>query len=214
MTRITGLKPGRSRSKRVNISLDGRPALSIEAEVYAQQMPRVGQELSQDQIEALKRQDEWQRCYNAASRYLAYRPRSASELRQRLLKRGFGTETIGAVVAELAEKGLLDDAAFARFWKENRDTFSPRSRWLVRAELRQKGIAAAVIEQVTGQADDSQSAYRAAQKKAGRLPLGDYPVFRRRLGDFLKRRGYGYGVVQETVARLWRELGGTEEQLP
>ncbi|MES0328706.1 MAG: RecX family transcriptional regulator [Dehalococcoidales bacterium] len=214
MTRITGLKPGRSRSKRVNISLDGRPALSIEAEVYAQQMPRVGQELSQDQIEALKRQDERQRCHNTASRYLAYRPRSKSELRQRLLNRGFGAETISAVVTELAEKGLVDDTAFARFWKENRDTFSPRSRWLVSAELRQKGVAAAVIEQVTGQADDSQSAYRAAQKKAGRLPLGDYHVFRRRLGDFLKRRGYGYGVVQETVARLWRELGGTEEQLP
>jgi len=214
LARITGLKPVRSRAKRVNISLDGRPALSIEAEVYAREMPRVGQELSQDQIEALKRQDERQRCHNTASRYLAYRPRSASELRQRLLKRGFNAETIGVVIAELAEKGLVDDAAFARFWKENRDTFSPRSRWLVSAELRQKGVAADVIEQVTGQADDSQSAYRAAQKKAGRLPLGDYQVFRRRLGDFLKRRGYGYEVVQETVSRLWRELGGAEEQLP
>lgn len=214
MARITGLKPGRSRAKRVNISLDGRPALSIEAEVYAREMPRVGQELSQDQIEALKRQDERQRCHNTASRYLAYRPRSASELRQRLLKRGFSAETISAVIAELAERGRVDDAAFARFWKENRDTFSPRSRWLVSAELRQKGVAADVIEQVTGQADDSQSAYRAAQKKAGRLSLDDYQVFRRRLGDFLKRRGYGYEVVQETVSRLWRELGGTEEQLP
>ncbi len=214
MARITGLKPVRSRAKRVSISLDGRPALSIEAEVFARQMPRVGQELSQDQIEALKRQDERQRCHNAASRYLVYRPRSASELRQHLLRRGFNAETIGAVIAELAEKGLVDDAAFARFWKENRDTFSPRSRRLISVELRQKGIAAAVIEQVTGQADDNQSAYRAAQKKAERLHLGDYQVFRRRLGVFLKRRGYGYGVVQETVARLWRELGGAEEQLP
>jgi regulatory protein len=213
LARITGLKPGRSRAKRVNISLDGKPALSIEAEVFARELPRVGQELSQDQIEALKRQDERQRCYNTASRYLAYRPRSKSELRQRLLKRGFGAEAIGAVVTELAEKGLVDDAAFARFWKENRDTFSPRSSWLVSAELKQKGVAADVIEQVTGQADDAQSAYRAARKKAGRLPLGDYQVFRRRLGDFLRRRGYGYGVVQETVTGLWRELGGAEEQL-
>jgi regulatory protein len=214
LARITGLKPGRGRAKRVSISLDGKPALNIEAEVFARQMPRVGQELSQEQIEALKRQDERQRCYNTASRYLAYRPRSESELRQRLRKRGFAAESIDTVVAELAEKGLVNDAAFARFWKENRDTFSPRSRWLVSAELRQKGVAAYVIEQVTGQADDIQSAYRAAQKKAGRLPLGDYQVFRHRLGDFLMRRGYGYGVVQETVARLWRELGGTEEQLP
>jgi len=214
LARITALKPGRSRAKRINISLDGRPALSIEAEVFAREMPRVGQELSPDQIEALKRQNERQRCYNAASRNLAYRPRSASELRQHLLRRGFDAETISAVITELMEKGLVDDAAFARFWKENRDTFSPRSSRLISVELRQKGIAAAVIEQVTSQDDDSQSAYRAAQKKAGRLPLGDYQVFRRRLGDFLKRRGYGYGVVQETVARLWRELGGAEEQLP
>jgi regulatory protein len=188
--------------------------LNIEAEVFARRMPRVGQDLSPGQIEALKRHDERQRCHNTASRYLAYRPRSESELRQRLLKRGFNAEVIGTVVAELAEKGLVNDAAFARFWKENRDTFSPRSRWLVSAELRQKGVATDVIEQVTGQADDGQSAYRAARRKAGRLPLGDYQVFRRRLGDFLRRRGYDYGVVQETVAGLWRELGGTEEQLP
>jgi regulatory protein len=214
LAKITGLKPGRGRARRVSISLDGKPALNIEAEVFAQQMPRVGQELSQEQIEALKQQDERQRCHNAASRYLAYRPRSESELRQRLLKRGFTTDTICTVVAELTEKGLVNDAAFARFWKENRDTFSPRSRWLLSAELRQKGVTADVIEQVAGQADDIESAYRAALKKAGRLPLGDYQIFRRRLGDFLMRRGYGYGVVQETVAELWRELGGTEEQLP
>ncbi len=214
MARITALRPGRSRAKRVSISLDGRPALSIEAEVFAREMPRVGQELSPSQIEALKQQDERQRCYNAASRCLVYRPRSAAELRRHLLRRSFNAATIGAVITELAEKGLVDDAAFARFWKENRDTFSPRSRRLLSAELRQKGVATAVIEQVTGQADDSQSAYRAAQKKAGRLPQGDYQAFRRRLGDFLKRRGYGYEVVQETVSRLWRELGGAEEQLP
>ena len=212
MARITGLKPGCGRSNKVSISLAGKPALSIEAEVFARQMPRVGQELSQGQIEALKRQDERQRCYNTASRYLAYRPRSESELRQRLLKRGFNAEVIGTVVAELAEKGLVDDTAFARFWKENRDTFSPRSRWLLSAELRQKGITADVIEQVTGQADDIDSAYRAALKKARRLSLGDFQIFRRCLGDFLMRRGYSYGIVQETVAKLWQELSGTEDQ--
>jgi regulatory protein len=62
--------------------------------------------------------------------------------------------------------------------------------------------------------DDDQSAYRAAQKKSKRMPLSDFQVFRRRLGDFLRRRGFGYGTTQKTVTMLWRELGGTDEHLP
>jgi len=177
-------------------------------------MPQVGQELSQDRIDYIKRRNELQRCHNTASRYLAYRPRSESELRQRLSKGSFNAECIASVLAGLKERGSVDDAAFARFWKENRDSFSPRSCWLIRAELRQKGVAAGVIDTVIGRVDDGQSAYRSAQKKAERLPLSDFQIFRRRLGDFLRRRGFGYGTTQETVARLWRELGGTDEHLP
>ena len=98
--------------------------------------------------------------------------------------------------------------AFAQFWKDNRGTFSPRSRWLIRRELGQKGVAADTIDRVVGEVDDADSAYHAALKKARRLPLSDYQGFRRRLGEYLKRYGFGYGVINRTVERLWQEQGG------
>jgi len=60
---------------------------------------------------------------------------------------------------------------------------------------------------VVGAVDDDNSAYRAATSKARGLPLSDYQSFRRRLGEYLKRRGFGYGVIKHAVERVWQEQG-------
>jgi regulatory protein len=168
----------------------------------------VGEELSTAQIEALGRSDGFQRCFNAAVHYLGYRPRSEAEMRERLYRRGFRDESVEAVITKLKEKGLLDDVSFAQFWKDNREMFSPRSQRLTKLELRRKGIANNIIEQITGAVNDEDSAYRAASGKAGRLLLSDYQSFRRRLGGYLRRRGFDYEVINHTVERMWRERGG------
>lgn len=211
MSRITAVRTGRKTGKRVNIFLDSRFAFSLEAEVVVKQGLRVGQELSEDQVAALARTERHDRCLSAATRFLTYRPRSESELRERLYKRGFSEDGIEVAIARLKNQGLVDDIAFARFWKENRDSFSPRSQWLTGLELKKKGVSADVINEAVRDTDDGDSAYRAALDKAHHLPLSDYEIFRRRLGEFLKRRGFSYDVISRTVRRLWQELK-TEEQ--
>ena len=206
MRKITALRAGKGRRKRVNIFLDGEYAFSLEAEVAVKEGLRVNQELSSERIEEISSADNYRRCYNAAALFLSYRPRSEPELRERLVKRGFPGESIDRVVARLKEQGLVDDTAFAKFWTENRDSFSPRSRWLTGLELRRKGVPEDIIGKVVSTLDDEDSAYRAAFKKARNLPRYDYRSFRRRLGEHLQRRGFGYGVINGTVNRLWNEL--------
>ncbi len=207
MKKITALRVGRGRRKRVNVFLDGRFAFSLEAEVAVKEGLQVGQELSANQIEALARSDHFHRCLNAAAHYLSYRPRSEFELRERLRQRGFDGDSVEAVITKLKEQGLVDDTAFAQFWKDNRESFSPRSQWLTKLELRRKGVANNIIDQVVDDIDNDDSAYRAALSKARSLPLSDYQSFHRRLGEYLKRRGFGYGVINHSLERLWQELG-------
>ena len=205
MSKITRLAAGKSREKRVNVYLDGKYAFSLLAEVVLKEGLRVGQELSDSEQQRLTGVDRYQRCLNAAIRFLAYRPRSEAETRERLKKHGYSSDVTERALTRLKEQGLVDDTAFARFWKDNRESFSPRSRRLTRLELRKKGLDTDVIEQVVSEVDDSKSAYQAALSKARRLSSTDYQVFRRKLGDYLGRRGFNYGIIKETVDRVWKE---------
>ena len=209
MGKVTDLRRGRSREKRVNVFLDGKFAFNLKSEVIVKDGLQVGQELSASQVEALTRSDHFHSCLNAANHFLSYRPRSESEVREKLQRRGFNSGIIDNVLAKLKEQGLVDDTSFAQFWRDNRESFSPRSQWLTRRELNQKGIAGEIIDRMVNEIDDEKNAYRAALSRASRLSVSDYQVFRRRLGEYLKRRGFNYEVITSTVERLWQEYGNS-----
>ena len=147
----------------------------------------------------------YQPCLDAAFRYLSYRPRSELEIKMRLRKRGFDDFSIESTLLRLKEQGLVDDFAFAQFWKESRESFSPRGRVMLNRELRQKGVDSHIIAEAIRDLDEEAGAYRAAQKKAEKLSLSDRESFYRKLGSFLRRRGFNYEITQYTVKQLWLE---------
>ncbi len=211
MRKITALRMGKGRRKRVSVFLDGEFAFSLEAEVAVKEGLRVDQELTPERVKDIASADSYRRCYDAAALILSYRPRSEPELREKLTQKGFSGSSIDEVISRMKEQRLINDTDFAEFWKDNRDTFSPRSRWLTGQELRRKGVSEDIINQVVESIDDAESAYRAARKKARNLPRYDYQSFRQRLGEHLQRRGFGYGVITDTVKRLWDELENETE---
>ncbi|RLC93811.1 MAG: regulatory protein RecX [Chloroflexi bacterium] len=144
-------------------------------------------------------------CLDTAFRYLSYRPRSEFELYSRLTRRGFSPHTVRATLEKLREQGLVDDPSFARFWSSNRQAFRPRSRAMLRSELRRKGVSANIIAEVVQEVDEAASARRAGRGKAQRLTTLDYHAFRRKLGTFLRQRGFSYEVAQQTIDDLWQE---------
>lgn len=142
---------------------------------------------------------------DAAYRYLSYRPRSEFEMGVWLERKGFGRRTIESTVSTLKAKGLLDDLAFARFWRESRESSSPRSLAALRSELSRRGINPDVVAEALDGVDEEAAAYRAAQKKAARLGTVDHDDFRSKLSAVLRRRGFSYEVTEHTVNRLWQE---------
>jgi regulatory protein len=144
-------------------------------------------------------------CLEAVYRFLSYRPRSEGEIRAWLHRRGFDPGVAETVMARLREQGLSDDLAFANFWKENRLSFRPRSRRLIGKELRDKRVAAEIVEEVTADIDDDQTAYKLARGRIPSLAGLDYSQFARRLASYLTYRGFSYEVVRRTVNLLWEE---------
>ncbi len=146
-----------------------------------------------------------QGCLNAAYYYLSYRPRSEAEIRQWLHRRGFANEVAEKTIVKLREQNLSDDLAFAQFWKDNRLSFRPKSKRLIKKELRDKKVAAEIIEQVTKDIDDEEIAYKLGSSRMSALAHLDYPDFCRRLSSYLAYRGFSYEIIKHTAALVWQE---------
>jgi regulatory protein len=210
--RITALEPQTQHPERVNLYLDGSFSLAISAELMLKLDLHVGRELSAADLAELQDEQARLQAVERAINYLSFRPRSQAEVRRYLRKKATPPQIIEAVLERLQQLDYVDDRAFASFWQENRQQFSPRGSQAVRNELRMKGVDRDIINETVSDEQDEELARRAAHRKAQSLlqvPEMDYTTFRNRLGGFLVRRGFAYDVIARVVRTLWQE--GKEE---
>jgi regulatory protein len=209
MKKITAIEVQKRSPNRVNIHLDGEFAFGLARIVAA--WLSVGQELSEEKIEQLEAEDARERAFQQAMLFLSYRARSESEIRQNLRKHEIPEPVIEQTLERLRRDGLANDQQFARAWVENRSEFRPRSRRLMAMELRQKGLNEEAVSSAVADVDDQALAYEAARKRAARFKGLEWNDFRKKLSDFLARRGFSYSVVAPVVTRLWNEAHEAEQ---
>lgn len=204
---ITAIEPIAGPGERVRIELGPGRTEEVSGEIVFAAGLRVGDDLPDDALRRVLREDLDWRAREAALRLLSYRPRSEAELRLRLLRQQFPAEVADACLEGLRAKGLLDDASFAESFARDRIRLNPRGRRRVVQELRGRGVdastAASVVDDVlreedVGELDLARQAARRWRARAGEEP----DRARRRLTGFLARRGFG----GETVRRVVEEL--------
>src|SRR5438874_6683854 len=207
--KITALELQVNNAERVNVYVDGRFLLGASASIVLQMGLKLGQELSPAQLEQLRNEEALQQAVDRAYNYLSYRPRSREEVRRYLRRKETPLEIIDTALERLDRLDLVNDHAFASFWLESREQFSPRGARALKNELRMKGVEREVVEEMIDDEKDEERALRAGRKKAlslVRIPSMDFATFRARLGSFLQRRGFGYEVSTRTMRALWKEL--------
>ena len=207
--KITALEPQANNAERINLFVDGRFLLGVNATVVLQMGLEQEQELSPAQLEQLRSEEALQQAVERAYNYLSYRQRSREEVRRYLRRKQTAPEIIDAALERLDRLELVNDHEFASFWAENREQYSPRGARAIKNELRMKGVNREVVDELISDEKDEEFALRAGRKKALSLlhnPSMDYITFRTRLGSFLQRRGFNYEVVARTVKALWKEL--------
>jgi regulatory protein len=129
------------------------------------------------------------------------------EVRENLLKHEIPEPVIEEVIKRLQETNLLNDQQFAQAWVENRNTFRPRSRRALAMELRHKGLDDEVVQDtLNNNVDENALALEAARKYVRKVQQLEWPNFRQKLGGFLGRRGFSYGIVAPVLRQVWSEI--------
>ena len=204
MKKISAIQVQKKNPNRVNIHLDGEYAFGLARIVAA--WLQVGQALDEEKIAKLLAEDARERALQQALLFLSYRARSEKEIRQNLNKHEIPDAVIEETLERLRRDGFANDKNFASAWVENRSTFRPRGRRALALELRQKGIDETTIESALEDIDEEALAYEAGLKKARKLRIREWSEFRKKLSDFLARRGFSYSVIAPIVSRLWKEI--------
>ncbi|PKO07409.1 MAG: hypothetical protein CVU41_01555 [Chloroflexi bacterium HGW-Chloroflexi-3] len=202
---ITALTIQKKNPKRVNIILDGE--FSFGMYVINAGHLKVGQTISLEMIDSLKKVDQIENCFQKALKYISYKPRTKSEVVKKLNEMHVEEDIISNVMYTLVEKGYVNDFQYAKNWVENRSIYKPRSKKLITWELKNKQISEEIISEVTGEMiPEEKLAILAAEKYARRLSGYEKEVFFRRLSGYLIRRGFSYSTVNATVQTIWNNL--------
>lgn len=205
MPEVTGVRERRGRAK---VFVDGEFWAEIDVNVALERGLYEGVALSYEELDEARVAGERALAMNRALNFLAYRSRSEKEVRDRLVRYGYGGDTVDGVLGRLAELGYLDDEGFARTAaREKARKYGPRR---VSADLMRGGvsgeIAHSAVEEAFRENPEHDVAREAAARRYNTSEGSDAQA--RRVYGFLMRRGFSADVCAE-IAREYREPGAS-----
>ena len=159
---------------------------------------------------------------NRVLRFLSFRPRSEKEIRDYLIKKiknpsnsvyrqkskiKTDEKIIESIISKLKEQKFINDTEFAQWWIEQRTKVKPRASRLIKFELKQKGIAKELIDEVFKDKDfetvsDFDKAIKLAQKRMVRLKNETPKKVYEKLGRFLASKGFDYDIIKKVIDQV------------
>jgi regulatory protein len=204
--KIVSVERDKRSARRFIVRLEDGSSFSVHEDTLVGHRLLKGGRMEAQQIEEVLRDDVWRSAYRAALKFLGRRPRTRKEVLEKLTGLGFALDVTHSVVAALIEQGYVDDSEFARRWVEERVVSRKKGRLYVQCELERKGVAREQIARAFDQLEEGAEAEGAFDLLCRRWPLtsGDPAVKKRRLVQYLLRRGYAPSVIRQAF-RLWHE---------
>jgi len=207
---ITAITAQKKNTSRFNIFINDQYAFSLGRDLAQTLIP--GDTLSETAIEALKKADEKDAAFQRALYYLNFRPRSRQEIERYLTEKKFSLEAVALTLARLESSGYINDGEFARLWVADRCRLKPKGAYVLKGELREKGIDEAFIHAALMDFDETRSAWDALasrlsrMKSAGKIEF-DRREFNQKILGFLSRRGFAWDVCRTVCDQAWEKLG-------
>ncbi len=181
---------------------DGNSLQGIEARSLKEMGLLAGRELGPAELEKLRQVDALFSARAVAARFMDYRPRSRKEVSDKLERAGAEETVRLQVLAELEKKGSIDDAKFAREWVGGKALGGKSGAKLITKQLAERGVCRGVITAALAaglpRQDSLEAARRLAEKKGRERDLAE-PRERKRVEDYLLRRGFEREIVEEAL---------------
>jgi regulatory protein len=191
----------RRRDGVVAVTVDGEPdSHVVPLELVIEHGLHEGAQFAADDWVRIRRQAGQRLAVRRALELLARKHRTEAELHSALGRR-FHADEVAHAVARMRELGYLDDHAWASTYVASGRS-QLRGAALLRQELTQHGVPGDMAARVLEEHDDLEAALAAARRRLTALGRLDEQQIRRRLYDFLRRRGFDHSIARVVLERL------------
>lgn len=150
---------------RINLFVDGEFAFSVNARIFASQLLRDGDEITDEELQTLKSDGEAADAYEKGLTLLEYGDNSSRGLYRKLSQK-FSAEACSSAVEKLKKNGFLNDADYAKRLAESVSRRKGYGKNRIIQELFAKGIsredAQAAVDSL--ETDDSEALKNAVAK--------------------------------------------------
>ena len=187
------------------LRLEDGTDLQIDRQTFDESPYRVGGEITPAQLDSLLSASQYNRARERALYLLGLRDYGCRELEQKLLTEA-PPEIAAAVVARLAEVGLLDDSRFAARLARHLSEVKQYPARSILQELRHRGVDSLTAQEAVEALDceDHTQALALLQKKY--YNKIDTPEGRARVTAALARRGFSYTAIRRAMEALGGEM--------
>ena len=139
-----------------------------------------------------------------AMKLLGLRKRSVFEIENRLQRKGYERNIVEKVLEDLDRYKYTDDKSFAESYINDRMNFRPCGRFLIKKELKERGISENIIErkitELISEEKEISSAQKLAQRKLKTIrDKTDRNKTTQKVRSYLQTKGYSFDIISQAV---------------
>lgn len=209
--RVTDITPQKRDTGRFNVFIDGAYIFALVPQDIAYFKLKEGQEVSAETVAFIQKNLIYIKAQETALHYIGYKMRTVKEVTQKLREKEFSESTIVQVLEFLQKYKYTDDEEYALRYIRQRQRLNPRSAYLLRLELMERGVGEDICRRVLAETppQEAEDAFVWLEKKArGVWPLDEKK--KKQVVGFLQRKGYSYDIIKTAFRHKDEEQQGGE----
>ncbi len=200
---ITSIKPQKNK-KRVNIYLDSKFGFGIDLDNFVLERLKVNQELSNERVLEVVKKAEFQKTLDKLLMFATLRPRSKKEVELWLSRKKIHESLHEELFNRLNDLKLINDESFALWWVEQRNSFRPKSKTVLRLELRNKGIDKELIDKALDEINVDETAVAQGLLEKRMYKWTNLPKYeaKQKMGQYLASKGFTWELIVKVVSKV------------
>lgn len=201
---ITQISAQTKNPDRANLFIDYEFRCGISKMVVANHRLKVGQEISDEDIETYIFESDKDKAFTYTLNYISKYAATKKQMVKKLYEKEYGKSVVDYVIDKCVSYGYLDDSEYARCYIEYNKEIKGAKK--IKYELMNKGVSAEIIDELISQIPHNDGAYKLAERHARGQDINDLK-YRNKLIRYLTGRGYSWSEIAECISRLKSESG-------